>query len=53
MTLYINVITIVEFHSEAGEIQCSFHPNEYLERICSYLARQFEAELAKTWHFQI
>ena len=29
------------------------HPNEHPERICSYLVRQFEAELAKIGHFQI
>ena len=29
------------------------HPNEHLERIFSYLVRQFEAELAKIGHFQI
>ena len=28
-------------------------PNEHPERICSYLVRQFEAELAKIGHFQI
>ena len=29
------------------------HPNKHPERICSYLVRQFEAELAKVGHFQI
>ena len=29
------------------------HPNEHTEKICSYLVRQFEAELAKIGHFQI
>ena len=29
------------------------HPNEHPERICLYLVRQFEAELAKIGHFQI
>ena len=29
------------------------HPSEHSERICLYLVRQFEAELAKLGHFQI
>ena len=29
------------------------HPNEHPERICSYLVRQIEAELAKLKYFQI
>ena len=51
--VFSSVITVVEFHREAGEIQCILHPNEHPERICSYLVRQFEAELAKIGHFQI
>ena len=45
--VYTSELTVVEFHREAGEIQKKLHPNEHPERICLYLLRQFEAELAK------
>ena len=47
--LCISVVTVPEFHSEAGEFQFNafLHPDEHPERICLYLERQFEAELTK------
>ena len=42
-----SVNTVVEFYSEACEIQCDLHPNEHSERNCLYLVRCFEAEMAK------
>ena len=45
--IYISMTTIVEFHREAVKIQeVFFITNEYPERICLYLVRQFEGDLA-------
>ena len=49
--MLISVTTVVEFHMEAGKIQCILHPNEHPERTCLYLVRQFDAELAKLGTF--
>ena len=38
----ISVATVVE-----GRQGAFLHPNKYLERICLYLVRQFDAELVK------
>ena len=46
------MVTIVEFHSEAGEFQYFLHPNEPPQRIFLYLERQLEADLSKIGHFQ-
>ena len=44
------MVTVVEFHSEAGEIQYVFAPNEHPQRIFCYIARQLEPEPSKTGH---
>ena len=50
-TIVSSVTTDVEICMEAGQFNELLHPNEHPERICLYLIRQFDAELAKRAHF--
>ena len=54
-TAYHTVVwpRLLNFIGRRVKFNAFLHPNEHPERICLYLERQFEAELAKIGHFQI
>jgi len=50
LTPVTSVVTVAEFHCEAGEIQYILHPNGHPKRIFLYVVRQIEVEPLKIGH---